>query len=605
MNPIKLTNTHRHLWLLTALLALVFFSRMVFLGQRQFNYDEVWHAWHTSSTFDNLLLWMPYDWPPLYFVILWMWQGLTGGDPLTLRYSSVLIFLLACAAVYQLGRRWWRDPQAGVGALLAFAALGYYVFLSGYFRAYVLMLLWMPLALLALFAYFDRPTWRRGALLGAVMAAMFYTNLTSVVFFALMGGLSLVYYPRRVWRWWLPGVAALGLALPEIVAKLSVVTRRHAGLGDALPPFSEGWAAIIAEFFGVYAPVWALGLVVGAGWLLMRRRLTLRDGLALTGWVVALPLVVYLLDRVLGFFSTQYSWWIGGGLALLAAAVFSSVPSVGRWALMGAAALSMFISFDYVSYPFMPLPLEHTLRAAAPYFQRGDVFLMDPRCACGSPMEWTFYQQRYVPMGLRWVSDPTGYARVWYVSRDGDQDPATLAAVRAGRIPSKFVGPWDLLIRLYEGPPDSAGVRFANGMRFHGFHVVEGERFSYEPLVRREGETLTVRLWWSAEGPLEVDLSVTLQLMNASGSLAQSDGAPHLIHLDPTATQRLPEQTSQWQPGVIYVEERTVRVPDVAFHSDWTLLLGVYQWWDGQRILPEAAHQDGLLPLTSLNIMAW
>lgn len=595
----------RELWLLTALLALVFLSRVIFLDQRQLNYDEVWHAWHTSERFDQVFLWLPYDWPPLYFVLLWVWQGLTGSDPLTLRYSSLLIFVVACAAMYHLGWRWWGTRAAGVGALLAFAALGYYVFLSGYFRAYVLMLLLMPLALLALFAYFDRPTWRRGLLLAFTMAALFYTNLTAVVFFALMGGVSLVYYPRRVWRWWLPGAVALLLALPEIAAKLSVVARRHAGLGDALPPFGEGWLAIIAEFFGVYAPLWALGCVIGIGWLLARRGLTLRAGLALGGWLVALPLIVHALDSVLGFFSAQYSWWIGGGLALLVAGIFASLPQVGRGVLMAAAGVSMFVSFDYGAYYHTLLPFEDTLKTVSPYVQRGDVFLMDPRCECGSPMEWTFYQQRYFPLGFRWVSDPAGHARVWYVSRDGEQDPATLAAVREGRIASKFVGPWSLLVRLYEGPPDPVGVRFANGMRFHGFQVVEGERFSYEPLVRREGEPLTVRVWWSTEEPLGADLSVTLQLVNPSGTLAQSDGAPQLIHLDPTATQRLPEQTSQWQPNVIYVEERTVRVPDVAFHSDWALLLGVYQWWDGERILPEASHQEGLLPLTSVNIMAW
>jgi hypothetical protein len=596
---------HHRIWPLTVALALVFLSRVIFLDQRQFNYDEVWHAWQTAERLDQVFLWLPYDWPPLYFVLLWAWQQLTGSDPLTLRASSVLIFMVACAAMYRLGRRWWGTHSAGMGALLAFAALGYYVFLSGYFRAYVLLLLLMPLALLAMFAYFDRPNLRRALLLALAMAAMFYTNLTAVVFFALMGGVSLLYYPRCVWRWWLPGLAAFALAVPEILAKLSVVTRRHAGMGEALPPFGEGWASIVAQFFGEYAPLWAVGALLGSIWLLHRRRLGARGWMTLGIWVVLLPLAVYLLDRVLGFFTAQYSWWIGGGLVLFWAAVFVALPRVGQAGLAAAWALSMFVSFNYEAYSKTLLPFERTLRVVAPYVQRGDVFLLDPKCYCGSPMEWTFYQQLYYPTGFRFVDDPAGFPRVWYVSADGWQDPSTLARVREGRIPSKFVGPWNLLIRLYEGPPDPIGVRWPNGMRFHGFQVMEGERFSYQPLVRREGEPVTVRLWWSADKPIEADLSVTLQLVSAGRILAQSDGAPQLIHLDPNASHRLPEQTSQWQPSVMYVEERTLYIPAAASHSDWTLALGVYQWWDGVRLLPETPHQDGLLPLAKLNIMAW
>ncbi len=116
------------------------------------------------------------------------------------------------------------------------------------------------------------------------------------------------------------------------------------------------------------------------------------------------------------------------------------------------------------------------------------------------------------------------------------------------------MGPPELLIRLYEGPPDFAGVLYDNGMRFHGAEVIQNGVLSQGPIARREGQTIRLRLWWSVDAaPLAADYSLSTVIVDDNGVIvAQFDGPPQVA-----GTPDDPRETSQWQPGRYYVEERT------------------------------------------------
>ena len=82
--------------------------------------------------------------------------------------------------------------------------------------------------------------------------------------------------------------------------------------------------------------------------------------------------------------------------------------------------------------------------------------------------------------------------------------------------------------------------------------------------------------------------------------LSSVDDAPQTIRLQ-FGEDAPPPETSRWQPGQYYVEERTITVPP----DSEALALSVYQWWDGQRIPAPGTNDDDLLIIQSADVMYW
>ncbi|MCB9456869.1 MAG: glycosyltransferase family 39 protein [Anaerolineaceae bacterium] len=590
-------------WILLAgvLLLVIAASRVTRIAEMTMNRDEVWSAWQSFGSPEEIVRWTPYDWPPLYYLTLAGWRELVGPQPVALRYLSNLVFLLGAASLYRVGRR-LRGEVAGIVAALAYAALGYAILLSIEVRGYALLMGLGPLALWLTLRYFDHPGWRRGLPLAVVLAAMFYTNVTSAVAGLVLCLATLVIYRRRVWRWWLPGGVAALLALPEIVNKAGLGVSRVAGTQTLTPPpLPEALANLLWRYAGNAVTVWALLLVAITVWTLVRQRGWQRQTVALLLWVGLMPLVMYLLNPLLGFFGARYSWWwmmgaalwvgwgavylrrevITGLVALLVALAFVPVPTVGEYNIFGEHS-----------------PLGENFAWLTEHMQVGDVFLLDPSQACGATEEWDYYTRVYFPNGLRFVAAPGDEPRIWYVAFDGRQDAATQAALSADYVRDVFVGPPGCLFQLYQGPPDRAGVLFSNGMRFHGAEVLENGVPRTGPLVWHEGETVTLRLWWSAGEPVDLDYSVTTILLNKGGVQVDGfDGPPQVLDA--------PQATSQWQPGRYYTEERRFTLPYPSGSGGYRVYLAVYFWEDAIRLDAPGVDENGLLYLLSLPVRAY
>src|SRR5260221_14504941 len=77
---------------MAALLLIVAASRMIRLPGLNPDGDEIWSIWQTFGTPQQILMWTPYDWPPLYYLMLGAWKVIAGFDPVMLRLLSVLGF---------------------------------------------------------------------------------------------------------------------------------------------------------------------------------------------------------------------------------------------------------------------------------------------------------------------------------------------------------------------------------------------------------------------------------------------------------------------------------------------------------------------------------
>jgi len=153
-----------------------------------------------------------------------------------------------------------------------------------------------------------------------------------------------------------------------------------------------------------------------------------------------------------------------------------------------------------------------------------------------------------------------------------------------GRIPTEFWGPWYFIATLYQRPPLSPGVAVGDALRFGGGAITSGDR--YLP-----GDRLTVESWWTVDAALDADYSISLQVIGPDGRpVAQIDGGP--------TGAFTPDQTSAWQPGSIYRDDRSLTIPHCLPTGDYPVRLVVYQWWDGVRLAPEpsawTAPEDSL-----------
>jgi hypothetical protein len=574
--------------------------------------DEARSILRSFGTISEIIAWQPLDWPPLYNVLLGGWQALIDPHPAILRMFSVLLFMPGAPLTYQLGRKLFDNERAGWGAMIIYCALGYSIFLSSFLRGYVITMTLFPALLLLTIRYFDRPSIRRSLLLAAIISAMYYTTYTAAFAFLLAGIYTLIVYPRAVWRWWLPGAITFLLALPDLIQKAGFLTNRVEEATEFvshLPPLLEGIQAFYQEYAGQAAHIWLGLFLLGALFLLLRQR-GLRT-IWLLAWVLIAPITIYVLvsKSIMFIYSARYAWWGMLGIALVIGAGLAYLPRRFWYASAVLMSMLMFVPLPE-DYREDRLPYEEVLSWLRDHTIPGDVLVVDPQFCiedCGRGDAWIYYTSYYLRDSVQIVEEPEGHSRVWYLKVDGWHDTEMEDRVEAGRLGGPFVGPWNMLVRLYEAPPDPEGILFANNLRFHGFQVVENGEVLLPPYDIRELSTLRLRLWWSIDRPLSQEYSVNTLIARGGRKLviADSNGAPKAINLTPNEIKPPPQSMLEWEPGQYYVEERDVQIPQLPASYEARLYLIVYQWWDGVRIAASETDQDTMLLLDRVMVMGW
>jgi Dolichyl-phosphate-mannose-protein mannosyltransferase len=602
----KLTVSRRQIGIVVLVLLALMAIRItqISLSYREFHIDEVWSIWQLIGSHTDYNRQM--NWPPTYSAILDGWRHLVGIDPIPLRFLSLLFMIVGDVCLYRAVRR-VANSSAGLLAILGYSGLAVNQYLSGQVRDYALALALLPVVFWLTLRYFDHPRPRRGIVLGLAMAAMFYTAYASAVAFFLLGLYTLIVYQWRAWHWWLPGVVGGLLAVPQII---SIAGEAKTWTTAARPPVSPDFLGPVVGLFTNYTGssglAWIVLFVLATLFSLLaflsRRKLSL-PALALLIWTLS-PFLFYALNRYLSLFSSPtYTWFVTLGLVAWVAYGLSLLPSVGPL-LAGLTLLAIMATpFNPEPISVQALPLGLSFQWLAKNIKWGDVIVVDPLwkdryCNCIQPEAFDYFSRLYFPQGLQIVTDPTGYRRVWYVKWDSLQDKDFEARVRQGRVEGPFVGPPEALFRLYEAPPDPTGIAFSNGLRFLGADVPDE---STNLLVARDADTIRLRLWWAVDKPLSHDYSVSLQVLYAGSLALQSDSPPNVI-----IPEAGPRQTSQWQVGQLYVEQRDIDIPKHFLPTGpYPIYLIVYDSQTGERLSAPGANADGALPIYTLNMKAW
>lgn len=603
MTPARSSTRHTTawLWLMTAVLLAGAAARVLRLDTFQVHHDEVWSVFQTLGTPAQIIQWTPYDWAPLYYLLLGGWRMLVGSDPIVLRFLSAALAVLTLAVIYRISLHISGRAAGGALAVLLYAMLGYSTYQSVVLRGYSLLILLAALTFWWMLRYFHRPTIRRGVLLGVLLAAMLYTHFSAVFAFAAFGLYTAVTMPRRLLLWAGPVALLFMLNLPQLPRQVRfLTTQSNFSVRPEPLPLLENVSGLFTRFVGDGWPV-ALLALAAAGILAFRYRSAGRAGIALVLWFL-LPVAAYatpftriFTDPVDGSFLLRYVWWAALPFAVWIGCKLASGPRLMQMgsaaALAGCLLIAPPADYDETSPPFMTY-----FPQVGAVMRAGDAILVDESVGIRHPYQWQYFTELYLPQGVEYIDTADSHRRIWYISADGWQDADTYAALTASHVPGVFFGPWNFLIRLYEAPPDPPGIRFANGMRFHGAEIIGAPDRAVASY--HEGDAIQLRLWWSVDEPPAADYSVGVYLFGADGNMRLENNS------GPMVTDGGSE-TSRWQPGRYYVETRDLTLPMNIHAQQMELRMSVYQWWDGERIAAEALDANGLLLLTRLHLMSW
>jgi len=609
--------TRNRLFMGTALFLLLFLSRLIHFHGLEMHTDEIWSIWQSYGTPQQILQWTPYDWPPLYFLLIAGWKELVGIQPFVLRILTAFIYMIAMTALFRVMWR-LRGIHAAVLVTLAFSALGFSIRISTEIRGYMLMFTFYLFAFWLTERYFAKPSLRRALPLALCMAGIFYTYLPGTIGYLMLGLYTLVVFRRAIWRWWLPGLLALIFALPLLLFRVDEAADRIAAdwfFGLFINQMEDYFRRFtIYQYEGYPVEVWIALVIASAVILLLNRQKLTRRSLAFFLWLVLMPLVMFLLNPIVYLFYLHYSMalmlgigvWVGWGLSFLRRAGFVIAAIVLIVLNMYPFRLHYALGFDE--------PFESNFKWLSQNAQWGDVVLIDPGCTQTCEIfddkKWDYFTGLYFPNGLQYVDQPGDYRRIWYITDELNLDAKTSAAVNENRIPGNFVGPAEFLWRLYEAPPDVDGILFQNGMRFHGVDVLDNDTSIYESgptIIRREGEKVRLRLWWSVDEPVAADYSVATYIKSDEGQvMVQFDGPPQVIDPIYPFENPPPKETSQWQPGQYYVEERILTLPYPITIGRYPLQLAIYDWQNpDERFAAPGVDDENLLPLKTVIVDSW
>lgn len=592
-----MTRTARNagaVWISTLVLLIAAASIIRHADDLSFWLDELWSVFAASHAPDLAWRNRELNWPPLYAALLTVWLHVAGRHDLMVHVLGVLIGLLGVAFAMRAGCAVGRSRRAGWLAGLAFGVSGYTVYFYLEARGYGLLLALAAAVVWLHVRWTRRPSWRRMVPLVIAQVLLLYTHFTGGVVLALLAIHMLIAVPRRVWPRWVPVVILTGVGFLPLAPQLVRSWRlRQDGLAGGAASHLLGDPDVMLDAYTMHAPWWGLALVVlaGVGWVAWLRHARSWQPVGaiawLAAWGVGVPVWAYLTRDSIGLFSTRYLAYSVPGILLLVAVGLAYVPRRG-W-LAGAGLLLIGLAISWQPFDFRPRssdspPVRDLVRALADRVQAGDALVVDPNLDV-SPYAWWYYEPLYLPGGISRAADgDEAGARVWYLVRQGSEDPAVRATVEAGRIPTEFWGPWYFIATLYEGPPLAPGVPVGDRIIYGGARLPEGT-------TRLPGDTITVETWWQVTEPPALDYSIGVHLLAPSGALvAQTDGGP----MGPDT----PGRTSAWVPGEVYRDVRTLGIPLCVPPGDYTLQVVVYQSWDGVTLTPEpgplAASEDAI-----------
>lgn len=553
---------HPHHWIIFWTLA-GFGLRVQQLSFQPLWGDEGWSFYFTMQPVSQLLALTAVDiHPPLYYLLLKGWLGVTGSGPETARLFSVAAGTLLIPLLGVLGRRLF-EPRVGAAAAAVAALMPLAVYYSQEVRMYGLVTL---LAAGSVYLFCRAETgaglkWRLGYVVAT--AAALYT-MYYAVFVPVFQFLYILLARRQSKNWrlakrlWLPVAAGL-LYLPWGVYAgprlVNYVQNKRAVEGyapldfarffsDHLAAFSVGHLApILQPYIWAAAPFVAAAVLGGAAVFFLGRSRRFRPAVYLYLYLF-LPLVLgYVINRVYPFTPPYYertlllaapAYWlfIAAGLVWLWDRQYLLVGTVVM-AMLLVSAVSLVGFYTRSRYPrqdYRPLLAQIAARATP-----NDTLLASYQWQLG------FYQA-YLPLPRPRFFQVPGWGQGWAGSAGQTQRAADLANILA-QSPRLWFPAHQALGHMWEDEAETTinGLGYPALLEWYGpqtkLILARGARGSFTKIGRANFDNrlsllaanvgnngyqagrdiVPVELTWQKQGSLGSEHRVSLRLADALG----------------------------------------------------------------------------------------
>lgn len=577
-------------------------------------WTDEWFSWMYSqmNPFDLTRATAQDVHPPLYYLSVWLWTGISGSQTLlVMRLTAAFPALLAIAVCYRVGRNLFRSHNVGVAAAFFLATSGVFIYYGRELRMYALIALLVAASWWYLWRWLSlapqpneeakRANKRRAAAIGyaVLLALMAYTYYFAA--FALIAQFVyvLLYHRRQVLRLFRLYIGALIAWLPWLPVLLDQLywERQRSGRSELIGKYGAtdptSWREIdlFVNTYTAQQPAYAFLLVLLAFIFAYTQTTSpaLRRGVVAAGmWFFLTITTFFTLNLVFPIYNLRYPFTIITGLALLIGAAVALLP-LHRWR---AAVIAFIVIVGAATHydAFLPpkRPDRELLQTVAAGYQDGDrIWYNMTLGARGSRLiEETAYHLQFDAPTLnsdwfvwdapRDYEDVNAVRRVWDV-RSYWLPPVAdaLPPLQNGRVVSEVYLFGEYEIRLYEAPPaDQAPIQVTrDDQPLFLLRVSPPNRSIYNA-----GDTVLLKTWWEAAQQPLFDYSTVLMLRRAGAgeTLAQVDNG--LLSIDS-------QPTSAWSPDAPFIlATPELILPSALPAGEYEVWLGVYYWENPTRL---------------------
>lgn len=541
--------------------------------------------------------------PPLWFSFFWGWRRLTGDSDFSGRMQAILFSLMTLCIIYQMGWRWFGAWRYGLFSLVILGVSALFFRYSLEIRPYAFAMFLVSLSMFAFQYWLKRRSTRSAVVYAVTLASLMYVHyflflfiLMQVIYFVFQRpvrqlwrqAVLVVILSFALWSPWFPSF----LSQLERIRSVELAAGAARGVaGSSATTQSTSVESIVGLIqlatngqIVLYAVVLTIGVIYS--WRKVNYRLAL-------AWAIGVPAVAFALNTIVAVYTPRYIVNFVIGLALVLAVGLAILPRYLRW-----IGLTIFVAVSLWALPSqLPtdiVPYQVLLNNLISSVKPGDVIFFDEGGYNGDVMKWVW--RNNTSLELRetvtlQVEEALKARRVWDVTGDWFNEAvrANYKLIEESHPRQSGFGQcdvhWCYLIQLMEAPPWTEPMVFGGDMAFWGADVD-----AITP------ETIKTRLWWKVEQTPTLDYSMSLRLVDSSGSLvAQADGP--INHYGAEVVN-----TSQLEPNRIYIDFRTLNLASSLPPGNYLLELVVYDWKTNIRLL--LADGSNRLTLQGIDIPA-
>jgi uncharacterized membrane protein len=538
--------------------------------------------------------------PPLFFMLFRLWRNVAGDTEFATRYFSILISVIALAAMYQLGRELF-NPTAGVLAALWLALADNHIDLAQEVRHYSLLATFVVLSSLFYFRWWHRPT--RSNRIGYVLCSilLLYTHyLGGFVLMAQLIHMLLLARPFKRLRegLFLFGAICLGFLpwLPVVIDQNRLRWDNPLYYQNSVPNSLETYRAVRLALFGnMYGLMIGLALL-GLVYVIYHRTVQIRlrpiAPVAYLGiWIVLMVGLTVIINERHQFLTERNFIIITPALAALIAHGLANLERTARLFLVGVILVVGLTTVD--TRRFYP-DWRAVAQNVTDYHLDSEPVLMDvwvgdfplryyiehqmgSRAPYVSLREWRDqYKAQFLPRLLDYLQRVDAFWLVYWGDKPMDEYGDLLVQAgfqRTAALSVDHLGT-PLYSYRYDKLTETTIATFGDLFALRKFDA---------PDTAAPGETITVTLWWTAEQIPPLDYSVSVFVLDETDHpITQHDASP------------VAGVTSTWVPGDLKYDTHTISLPTALAPGTYRLAVKIY-WYGDQEPLPVSGGEYAVL----------